>query len=519
MKKTKFNSLLILALVAPLFLAAQTEPVDLEMIYKIKQYEKSKSQIEEISFWMTDFVGPRLTASDGNVKANKFVKEKLESFGLANAVVDEVSPFERGGWDNQKTYAAMTAPYYCAFAALPKAWTGSTKGLVKGEVILVDIKTTEDLEKYKSKLKGRIVAMPSTTTYAPTFKALATRYTDEELKEMTTESLGGGNRYGNFDMTAYMKVQQLRTAAAEFFKTEGVAVIISGSGDFNVPKATGVSYKSGDPEPIPEINLPIEAFGRMIRLMQHDVPVEMEIEVKNSFNKTVSVANVMAEIPGTDPLLKNEIVLIGGHLDSWHGGTGAADDASGCIVMMEAIRILKELNISPRRTIRIALWGGEEQGLYGSRGYVNKYIRDNKTFDLKPGFDQFDVYFNMDNGTGKYRGIYLQENEMVRPLFEAWLAPFATMGCNTVSIRNTGGTDHQSFDPLGLPAFQFIQDEIEYGRGYHTNMDTYERLIMEDLKHNALVTAALVYHAAMRDGKVARKPYVKPDPNQQRNRF
>jgi len=245
----------------------------------------------------------------------------------------------------------------------------------------------------------------------------------------------------------------------------------------------------------------------------------MEVEIKNKFIKSDQVTNIMAEIPGTDPDLKDEIVLIGGHFDSWHGGTGAADNASGCIVMMEAMRILKELGVEPRRTIRIALWGGEEQGLYGSRGYLNKYIRDSKNYELKKGFENFQVYFNMDNGTGKYRGIYLQGNEMIRPYFESWLAPFESMGCNTVTIRNTGGTDHQSFDPLGLPAFQFIQDDIEYGRGYHTVMDTYERLIMSDLKHNALVTAALVYQAAMMDEKLPRKPYVKPDPNRRGRRF
>ena len=187
--------------------------------------------------------------------------------------------------------------------------------------------------------------------------------------------------------------------------------------------------------------------------------------------------------------------------------------------MMEAMRILKELGVQPKRTIRIALWGGEEQGLHGSRGYVEKYIRDGQTYELKDGFDKFQVYFNMDNGTGKYRGIYLQGNEMIRPWFESWLAPFESMDCNTVTIRNTGGTDHQSFDPLGLPAFQFIQDEIEYSRGYHTTMDVYESLVMDDLKHNAIITAALVYHAAMMDGKLPRKPYQKPDPNQRRRMF
>jgi Zn-dependent M28 family amino/carboxypeptidase len=226
----------------------------------------------------------------------------------------------------------------------------------------------------------------------------------------------------------------------------------------------------------------------------------------------------MAEIPGSDPNLKDEVVLLGAHLDSWHGGTGAADNASGCIVMMEAIRILKELGVQPRRTIRVALWDGEEQGLHGSRGYVEKYLRDPQSYDLKPGFEKFNVYFNMDNGTGRYRGIYLQGNEMIRPVFETWMAPLDNLDCSTVTIRNTGGTDHQSFDALGLPAFQFIQDEIEYGRGYHTLMDTYERLLMDDLKLNAMVTAYLAYQAAMRDELLPRKPYNRPDPIQRGRR-
>ncbi len=519
MKHLKSVSAILLFLLIPFLSFAQTESVDLEMIYKIKQYEKSKSQIDDLSFWMTDYLGSRLTASKAKLHANEWMKAKFEEYGLENVVIDEVRSFSRGGWDNKRTYVAMTSPYYCAFAANPVAWTGSTKGLIKGEVVLVDIKSEDDLDAFKGKLKGKIAVMPSSSTYEPSFEPMATRYNDEELEALTQESIGGRGRRGNFDYAAYMKARRLRRAASDFLKKEGVAVILRGSGEFNVPRSNGASYKSGDKEPIAEVNLAIEAHGRIVRLLQHDVKVEMEIDIKNKFFKSEYVTNVMAEIPGTDPDLKDEIVLIGGHFDSWHGGTGAADNASGCIVMTEAIRILKALDVKPRRTIRIALWGGEEQGLNGSRGYVEKYIRDPETLELKDGFDNFDVYFNMDNGTGKYRGIYLQGNEMIRPVFEAWLQPFASMGATTVTIRNTGGTDHQSFDPLGLPAFQFIQDEIEYGRGYHTVMDTYERLIMSDLKHNAIITAALVYQAAMRDGKLPRKPYVKPDPNRRRMRF
>jgi hypothetical protein len=518
MKNIRLAAFLVVYFLIPVYLLAQTEPVDLEMIYKIKQYEKSKSQIEDISFWMTDYLGPRLTGSQNKARANEFVKNKFEEFGLANAVIDPVRPFDRGGWDNKKTYVAMTAPYYCSFAATPKAWTGSTKGLIKGEVVLLDFQTVEELEQYKGKLKGKIVLMPSTDTYEPSFEPMASRYTDEELKEITAETMSGRRRYRNINFEAWRRARELRRTAAKFLADEGVAVIVNSSGEFNVPRSNGADYKAGENEPAPEINLAVEAHGRMQRLIQHGVPVELEVEIKNLFSEGEFVSNVMAEIPGTDPVLKDEVVLIGAHLDSWHGGTGAADNASGCIVMMEAMRILKETGVEPRRTIRIALWGGEEEGLHGSSGYVEKYIRDPETLDLKPGFDQFDVYFNMDNGSGRYRGIFLQQNEMVRPVFEAWLAPFENLGCNTIAIRNTGGTDHLSFDPLGLPAFQFIQDEIEYGRGYHTLMDTYERLVMDDLKQNAMITAALVYLAAQRDEKMPRKPYEKPDPDSQGRR-
>lgn len=499
---------LIMSLITPSF--AQTESLNLEMIYKIKQEGKTHSQIEEYSFWMTDFLGPRLTASQGKIRASDWVAEKFETMGLSNVVVDSVRPFERGGWDNIKTYAALTAPYYVSFASLPKAWTGSTNGLVKGEVVLVDVQSPDDFKKFEGKLNGKIVILPSTATYEPTFEALAVRYTDEDLKALSKESAATRQRR-NFDRAAYLKRREFMQKTADFFKDEGVAVILNNSGEFNVPRASGANYKIGSELPTPELNLPIEDHGRILRLLAHKVPVEMEIDIQNEFIPNNKVVNVMGEIPGTDKKLKDQIVLIGGHLDSWHGGTGAADNASGGIVMMEALRILKALGVQPKRTIRIALWGGEEQGLHGSRGYVEKYLRDKETNELKPGFANFDVYFNMDNGTGKFRGIHLQGNEMIRPIFEQWMVPFADMGCSTINIGSTGSTDHVSFDALGLPAFQFIQDRIEYGRGYHTVMDTYERLLMDDLKHNAIVVAAFIYQAAMRDELLPRKPYIAPE--------
>ena len=513
MKIKKISTVVLFLFFLPLWLMSQNENVDLGMIYKIKQEGLKNSSIEDLAFWLTDFVGPRLTASTGYNRANEWAKKKMEELGFQNVRIEAAKDFPRGGWDNLKTYAAMTSPYYVNFACNPVAWTGSTNGPIKGEVILLDVKAETDLDKYKETLAGKIVLIPSTSTYEVSFDPLATRLTDAQLKDLSMATSASDPRRPPFDRTAMMAQRALRLKISEFLKNEGAAVILNSSGTFNVPRSNGASYVSGTKEPIAELNLPIEDHGRMERLLRHNIPVEMEVEITNKFFDSPTVYNVIGEIPGTDKLLKNEVVLLGAHIDSWHGGTGAADNGSGCIVMMEALRILKNLDVAPRRTIRVALWGGEEQGLFGSSGYVEKYLVDPKTKEHKADYNNFDVYFNMDNGSGKYRGIYLQENELVRPIFEEWLKPFADMGCSTITIRNTGGTDHLSFDRVGLPGFQFIQDEIEYDRGYHTPMDTWERLVMADLKQNAVITAAFVYNAAMRNVKLPGKPVMKPRQN------
>ena len=510
MKIKKISTAFLFLFILPVWLMSQSETVDLSMIYKIKQEGLKNSSIEDLAFWLTDFVGPRLTGSTGNNRANEWAKKKMEELGFQNVIIEAARDFGNGGWDNLKTYAAMTAPYYINFACNPVAWTGSTKGSVKGEVVLLDVKTESDLDKYKGNISGKIVLMPSTSTYEVSFDPLASRLTDAQLKDLSMATSPSQGRRPPFDRAAMMAQRALRTKISEFLKSEGVSVILNSSGTFNVPRSNGANFTAGGAEPIAELNLPIEDYGRMERMLRHNVPVEMEVEITNKFFDSPKVYNVIGEIPGTDKLLKNEVVLLGAHIDSWNGGTGAADNASGCIVMMEALRILKNLDVNPRRTIRIALWGGEEQGLNGSRGYVEKYLVDPKTKEHKPDFDKFAGYFNMDNGSGKYRGIYLQENELVRPIFEEWLKPFADMGASTIAIKNTGGTDHLSFDAVGLPGFQFIQDEIEYGRGYHTVMDTYERLVMADLKQNAVITASFVYNAAMRNTKLPGKPVMKP---------
>lgn len=472
-----------------------------EVAYRVKNEGFANSQLEPLAQFLTDEMGPRLAASQLKLRAEGMVVEKLKEMGFSNVNVEFAYNFPKGGWDNQMNYVAMTAPYYCSFAANPKAWSGSTNGLVKGECILVDVKTKEDLEKYKGKLAGKIVIMPSTQTYEIKFTPLAKRYTEEELDRIAQDPRPNPVRR-RMDGGNWMAQRELQAAVTKMLKEENVLAIVSSGGTFNVPSSRGVQYKVGEPEPTPEIVLPLEDHARMARMLSKGQKVEMELNVKNVFTDNQKINNVYAEIPGTDPKLKNEVVLLGAHFDSWHGGTGAADNASGVVVMMEALRIIKALGIQPKRTIKIALWGGEEQGLYGSRGYAEQKLYDTKKGKKLSGFDNFALYLNVDNGSGRFRGIYLEENDMAVPFFETWKKSVESLGFKTLTLRRTSGTDHQSFTRYGLPAYQFIQDDLEYDRTYHTVMDTYERLSIEDLKVDAVIVAWLALNAAMDDARI-----------------
>ncbi len=490
-------------------MSAQTALSD-ELAFRIKNEAFANSQIDELAEYMTDLLGPRLAASQGKLRSEELVAKKMTEMGLSNARIERATDFNKGGWDNTKNYVAMTAPYYCSFAANPRAWSGSTKGLVKAEVVYVDALNSEaDLEKYRGKMGGKIVLLPVTQTYTISFAPLATRLSDQQLLEMETDSraaISGAAARPAYDRAAMLKLREVQNKFTAMLKSEGALAVIRTSGTFNVTSGTGVSYKIGDPEPLPEITLPLEDGGRMARLLKRGEKVEMEMDVQNVFTNNAQINNVVAEIPGTDPKLKNEVVLVGAHLDSWHGGTGGADNSSGCMVMMEALRIIKALGISPRRTIRVALWGGEEQGLYGSRGYLENnlytYDKDKKL----PGYDNFALYLNMDNGSGRFRGIYLEQNDLAVPYFKTWGKAIESLGFKTVSLRKTGSTDHVTFDQIGLPAYQFIQDRLEYSRTYHTNMDTYERLSLDDLKIDAAMVAWLALSAAQDNDRVPFKP-------------
>ena len=473
-----------------------------KLAYEVKREGFSNnSKVVELAQFMTDNMGPRLAASQLKLRAEKMAIEKLEEMGFSNVRSEFAYDFAKGGWDNEMNYVAMTAPYYCSFAANPKAWSGSTDGLVRGECVLVQATTMEDVEKLKGTLAGKIAVMPIQQNYEMKFTPLASRYTDEQLAELEKDpratSSGRSNYYG-----APRGDRQVQMALAKLLKEEKVLAIISGSGTFNVPHSRGVQYKVGDAEPTPEIILSIEDHGRMARMIAKGEKVEMELNVKNVFTDNQRINNVIAEIPGKDSKLKDEVVLLGAHFDSWHGGTGAADNASGCVVMMEAMRIIKALGVQPKRTIRLALWGGEEQGLYGSRGYAKTYLLDGQKKKVLPGYDKFALYLNMDNGSGRFRGIYLEENDEAVPFFEAWKKPLESLGFTTLSPRRTGSTDHVVFNNMGLPAYQFIQDWLEYNRTYHTVMDTYERLSIEDLRVDAVIVAWLALSAAMDEDRI-----------------
>ncbi|EAZ81001.1 M20/M25/M40 family metallo-hydrolase [Algoriphagus machipongonensis] len=503
---------LLLALPA-LFVASFAfcqEKIDQNAIEKIKNEGLNNSQVENIAFELVDKAGPRLSNSEGYVRATEYAVKQLTDWGLENAHTEAWGEFGRG-WEMEKSYVAMTKPYYMPFIAIPKAWTESTAGEISGKVILIDAKTEEDLEKYKGKLKGAIIAVKPTGDASPTFEADAIRFTEEQLDQMAEPpSESGGSSYTPEQIQAFRDARAFAIRVGEFLKEEGAALIIKGVNGRHGTLFTSSprGYLKDTPEGIPELETAPENVNLIARLSENGVEVEVEAEIKTRYlTDDLQGYNVIAEIPGSDPSLKSELVMLGGHLDSWHGANGATDNAAGCIVMMEAVRILKAAGLKPRRTVRIALWGGEEQGLHGSRNYVTNHFGDRTTMELLPEHEKLSGYFNIDNGTGRIRGIYLQGNEAMKPIVDEWFKPVDDLIENrTITLRNTGGTDHLAFDGVGLPGFQFIQDPIEYrSRTHHTNMDTYERLMIDDLKQMAVIVATFVYQTAQRDEKLPRK--------------
>ncbi|RFM28738.1 M28 family metallopeptidase [Deminuibacter soli] len=511
---------LALCFYLPQQLQAQEEKVDLATIEKIKQEGLQHSQVMDIAFHLTDVSGARLTASPGFNRAGNYAVQQLTQWGLTDAKLDPWGEFGKG-WELQKSYVALTAPYYRPLIAYPKAWCSGTNGAVNAQVILVTAKDSTELLQYKGKLAGKIIITERADTVKLGFKADGSRYTDEQLAKMAGAKLeptdtAAMRRRREMFMRGNGAMRTL-TLLKEMARAEGAAAILSSGAknqDGTLFTQGGGGYKATDPENFTDVMLGAEDYNTILRLVKAGMPVKLDMDIQTKFHTADTKGyNVIAEIKGTDPKLKDEVVMLGGHLDSWHTATGATDNAAGCAVMMEALRILKTLGVHPRRTIRIGLWSGEEEGLLGSRGYVKKTFADPANMQLLPAHEKFSSYFNIDNGTGKIRGIYLQGNEACGPIFTKWLEPFHDLGATTVTVGNTGGTDHQSFDAVGLPGFQFIQDPMEYdARTHHSNMDSYDHLSPDDMKQIATIVAGFVYNAAQRDAKLPRKELPKPRP-------
>ncbi len=522
MKKISLFLLAIVSLSLISFKGDKDDKVDLHTIVLIKNEGFNNSKVMETLFELTDVNGPRLTGSTGMRNAEKWAKAKFESWGLANANIEQWGGFGKG-WEINKSYVAMTAPYYQALIAVPKAWTPGTNGPVSGSAIFVKIDSVGDMAKYAGKLRGKIVIMSAMNNETkPNFTADAKRMTDSELYKMEFDPhIDEGTTNLSQKPKAAPQTRQammnLRLKIDSFLLQEGALAVISGGrGSMGTVFTSNGASRAWDAKPVlPEMEMGSEHLGRLIRLLEVGKDVSLEMDTRTTFLTADTTENVVvAEIPGTDPKLKDELVMLGGHMDSWHAATGTTDNGTGSAVMMEAIRILKAIDVKPRRTIRVVLWSGEEQGLLGSRGYVKNHFGDRLTMALKPEHAKISAYYNLDNGAGKIRGIFAQGNDEAVPIFKEWLAPFADLGASTVTLRNTGSTDHISYDEIGIPGFQFIQDPLEYGsRTHHTNMDSYDRVSSNDLQQAAIIVASFVYNTAMREEKIPRKPLPKVNPS------
>ncbi len=622
-KSSALGCLLVVALNCGVLLNAnaqmRAEPVDQEMVDKIKREGTENSQIMNTISFLTDVHGPRLTASPLADEAAEWTIEELKSWGLENCHLEFWGPFGRG-WTLEGCSVNMVSPRFAPMIAHVKSWSPSTPRTVRAVPIYLDAETPEELEAYRGKLGRAIVLISPPRQLDALFDPPATRKTDEELLRLANAAtpVPRGRRSARptrpsrqpaasntptnpesskaddgeekkadapkaeaaqqqdeakpaegesqpadeekkadeeetkpeptqeqpkppaADPVRSMRARmQLRSDMWQMAYREGAAVILEpGRGDggnvfvasVTMPLQSDDSGEQGNrlsrgPRPwatdstdiIPQAVMAAEHYNQLVRMLQKGAKPEIEVDILTRFHKDKDAKsfNIIAEIPGTD--LKDEIVMLGAHFDSWQAGTGATDNAVGCGVAMEAMRILKAIGAKPRRTVRLALWTGEEQGLLGSRAYVAEHFgeavsddsgaRRGTAYKVTPEYEKISAYYNLDNGTGAIRGIYLQGNEQLRPIFRSWLAPFADMNASTVSASNTGGTDHQSFDAIGIPGFQFIQDKLEYDtRTHHSSMDVYDRIQEEDVKNASIIMASFVYNTAMRDEPLERKP-------------
>jgi carboxypeptidase Q len=527
-----------------------TETLDLDMYQRIRDEGLNHSHVMEFGSALMDGIGSRLTGSPNLAKANAWTRDTLTKIGLDNAHLEDWGEFGLG-WTQLNTWARMVTPDTAVLIVQATPWSPSTPGPVTGDVVFVNIAADKDFDQYKGKLAGKVVLYGAMREVPPVDKPLFERDTEKDLDDIAEFEVTGGSGPTpamQARMAERMARMKLIDKIAQFFADEKVAAVIEPSRDSKNGGGSGgtlfddngatlgrTPYLADKQVHVPVLVAAIESYGRLYRLTQAHAPVSVEVNVETKVSGEHEHGyDTVAEIPGTDPKLKDQVVMVGGHLDSWIAATGATDNGAGTIVAMEAVRILKALDVKPRRTIRIALWTGEEQGIFGSRGYCRIHFgsaalstapdqmqlpefmrRATGPLTVKPEQKLVSGYFNVDNGSGKIRGIYTQGNAAIAPIFAQWIAPLKDLGVTTITNRNTGGTDHLSFDAVGIPGFQFIQDDLDYEtRTHHSNEDTVERLQPADLKQIATVEAIFVYNAAQRDQMLPRKPLPAPDQEQ-----
>ncbi len=528
-----------------------TETLDLNMYARIREEGLQHSHVMEFAGALADGIGPRLTGSPNMAKANAWTRDTLTKIGLENAHLEDWGEFGMG-WQQINTWVRLVSPDPEPLWAQAAPWSPATKGPVTGNLVLVALSSTstaDDLAKYKGKLAGKIVLFGAPRATPDVTEPLFHRYTNDELKEMEAAESQARPRSSGPVLTPAQRLADrarllsLRKAALDLMTSEGVLAILTPSRDSDGGGGTGIIFDDNGANlvrnaqvkanavTIPNAVMMIEHYNRLARLLENNVPVQLELNIETKFTGDHEHGfDTVAEIPGTDPRLKNEVVMVGGHLDSWISGTGATDNGAGSVVAMEAVRILKVLGIKPRRTIRIALWSGEEQGLYGSLGYVRQhfgafgppviadppgtpaFLAHHGALTPTKEWETLDAYYNVDNGSGKIRGVYAQSNFAIAPIFAQWIAPLRDLGVSTVTNRDTGSTDHIAFDAVGLPGFQFIQDPLDYEtRTHHSNMDTYDHLRADDLEQAAVVEAIFLYNTSERDAMLPRKPFPHPE--------
>ena len=530
--------------------ALSQERVDLGIVDRIKAEAFERSKVMETLRNMSDVHGPRLTGSPGFEHAAQWAMGELNGYGLEKVHLEKWGPFGRA-WSLEQSSVELIEPSYSQLTAVPLAWSASTNGPVTGELVLAPLrgsfrdgpkKSKEAFEAYRAKwtgkLQGKIVLLNAPKVPAQQTNPQFRRYTAAELTEMERAPAPAarlaakkldelewpedpaevGKFFGSLPNALMEQLYDLydETVAqrGEFFTKEGVAGVLLENERAHegllFGEAAGAFKAAGTAAP-PTFVVTAEQYNRIARLVEKKNPVRVRLSLKAATSDhDMDGLNIIGEIPGGDR--KDEIVMVGAHFDSWHSGTGATDNGAGSAVMMEVMRILKALNLKVDRTVRIGLWGGEEEGLFGSRAYVKEHFADPKTMQVTSEHGKLSGYFNLDNGSGKIRGVYLQDHEAMRPIFESWLAPFRDMGVTAISIRNTGGTDHLSFAAVGLPGFQFIQDPLDYGTvTHHSDMDTWDHAVPEDLMQASAVIATVVYQAATRKEMLPRRELPKPE--------